>query len=57
MVPELLITAPRVVPATGEPAVFEPGYVLVSDGRVAEVAGGPPTPLMSSSAAGTSCRV
>ena len=42
MVPELLITAPRVVPGTGEPAVFEPGYVPVTGGRVAEAAGGPP---------------
>jgi N-acetylglucosamine-6-phosphate deacetylase len=41
-VPELLITAPRVVPGTGEPAVAEPGYVRVAGGRVAEVAGGAP---------------
>src|SRR5207253_10570654 len=34
---ELLITAPRVVPGTGEPAILEPGYVLVTDGRVAEI--------------------
>jgi N-acetylglucosamine-6-phosphate deacetylase len=40
--PELLITAPRVVPGTGEPAVVEPGYVRVAGGRVAEVAGGAP---------------
>jgi N-acetylglucosamine-6-phosphate deacetylase len=39
---ELLITAPRVVPGTGEPTIFEPGYVLVTDGRVAEVGGGTP---------------
>jgi N-acetylglucosamine-6-phosphate deacetylase len=39
---ELLITAPRVVPGTGEPAILEPGYVLVIDGRVAEVGGGTP---------------
>jgi N-acetylglucosamine-6-phosphate deacetylase len=39
---ELLITAPRVVPGTGEPAILEPGYVLVTDGRVAEVGGGTP---------------
>jgi len=39
---ELLITAPRVVPGTGEPAVLEPGYVLVDGGVVAEAAGGPP---------------
>ena len=40
--PELLITAPRVVTGTSEPAVLEPGYVLIADGRVAEAAGGPP---------------
>jgi imidazolonepropionase-like amidohydrolase len=39
---ELLITAPRVVPGTGEPAILEPGYVLVTDGRVAEVGRGTP---------------
>ena len=39
---ELLITAPRVVPGTGEPAILEPGYVLVTDGLVAEAAGGVP---------------
>jgi N-acetylglucosamine-6-phosphate deacetylase len=39
---ELLITAPRVVPGTGEPTVLEPGYVLVTDGRVAEVGRGTP---------------
>jgi N-acetylglucosamine-6-phosphate deacetylase len=39
---ELLITAPRVVPGTGEPAILEPGYVLVAGGLVVEVAGGPP---------------
>ena len=42
MAGELLITAPRVVPGTGEPAILEPGYVLVTDGRVAEVGGGTP---------------
>jgi N-acetylglucosamine-6-phosphate deacetylase len=42
MAPEILITAPRVVPGAGEPAILEPGYVLVADGRVAEVAGGRP---------------
>ena len=40
--PELLISAPRVVPGTGQPGVLEPGYVLVTGGRVAEVAAGPP---------------
>jgi N-acetylglucosamine-6-phosphate deacetylase len=39
---ELLITAPRVVPGTLEPAILEPGYVLVTDGRVAEVGRGTP---------------
>src|SRR5215475_12757456 len=38
----MLIAAPRVVPGTGEPGILEPGYVLVTDGRVAEVGGGPP---------------
>ena len=42
MVPELLIAAPRVVPGTGEPGILEPGYVLVTGGRVTEVAAGPP---------------
>jgi imidazolonepropionase-like amidohydrolase len=42
MVPQLLIAAPRVVPGTGPPGVLEPGYVLVTGGRVAEVAAGPP---------------
>src|SRR6516225_2753285 len=40
--PELLITAPRVVPGTGRPALCEPGYVLVTGGVVAEAGGGPP---------------
>jgi N-acetylglucosamine-6-phosphate deacetylase len=39
---ELLIVAPRILPGTPEPAVLEPGYVLVTDGLVTEVAGGPP---------------
>ena len=38
----MLITAPRVVPGTGELAILEPGYVLVTDGRVAEVGRGAP---------------
>ncbi len=29
----MLITAPRVVPGTGEPAILEPGYVLVTASR------------------------
>jgi N-acetylglucosamine-6-phosphate deacetylase len=40
--PELLITAPRVVPGAGEPAVCEPGYVLVAGGVVAGAGAGPP---------------
>jgi N-acetylglucosamine-6-phosphate deacetylase len=52
----LLITAPRVVPGTPESAVFEPGYVLVSDGRVAEAAGGPP-PREPDLALGSGCLV
>jgi hypothetical protein len=53
---ELLITAPRVVPGMGEPAILEPGYVLVTDGRVAEVGGGTPHGgLISRWAPGTSC--
>jgi len=40
--PELLITAPRVLPGTGGPAAFAPGYVLIDRGVVAEAAGGPP---------------
>ena len=42
MAGELLITAPRVVPGAGEPAILEPGYVLVTDGRVTEVGRGTP---------------
>jgi N-acetylglucosamine-6-phosphate deacetylase len=38
----LLITAPRVVPGTGEPAILEPGCVLVTGGRIAEVGRGTP---------------
>ncbi len=38
----MLITATRVVPGTGGPAILEPGYVRVTDGRVAEVGGGVP---------------
>jgi len=41
-VPQLLITAPRVVPGTPGRAVLEPGYVLLTGGLVTEVAGGPP---------------
>ncbi|HYB88969.1 MAG TPA: N-acetylglucosamine-6-phosphate deacetylase [Streptosporangiaceae bacterium] len=52
----LLITAPRVVPATSGPAVLEPGYVLIADGRVAEAAGGPP-PRDPDLALGSGCLV
>jgi len=38
----LLITAPRVVPGTGELAILEPGYVLVTAGPVARVGRGAP---------------
>jgi N-acetylglucosamine-6-phosphate deacetylase len=41
-VPELLIAAPRVVPGADGPGILEPGYVRITGGRVAEVAGGPP---------------
>jgi N-acetylglucosamine-6-phosphate deacetylase len=56
MVPELLIAAPRVVPGTGQPSVLEPGYVLVTGGRVAEVAAGPP-PRSPDLALGSGCLV
>jgi N-acetylglucosamine-6-phosphate deacetylase len=56
MVPPLLIAAPRVVPGTGEPGILEPGYVLVTDGRVAEVAAGPP-PRSPDLALGSGCLV
>jgi N-acetylglucosamine-6-phosphate deacetylase len=39
---DLLISAPRVVPAMPGTEVLEPGYVAVAGGRVAEVAPGPP---------------
>jgi len=38
----VLITAPRVIPAVPGGAVLEPGYVVVSRGRIAEVGAGPP---------------
>ncbi len=45
--PGLLMTAPRVVPATGgtgpDPAVLEPGYVLADGGRITAVGAGPPS--------------
>jgi N-acetylglucosamine-6-phosphate deacetylase len=37
-----LIAAPRVIPAAGEHAVLEPGYVAITDGRITEVGAGPP---------------
>lgn len=39
---DLLISAPRVVPATPGAGVLEPGYVAVSGGRISAVAAGPP---------------
>src|SRR5204863_8668805 len=42
VVPEFVIAAPRGWPVTGEPGILEPGYVQFTDGRVAEVADGPP---------------
>ena len=39
---DLLISAPRVVPATPGTGVLEPGYVAVSGGRISAVAAGPP---------------
>lgn len=42
MAGELLIVGPRVVPGTGEPALFEPGYVVTVGGLVTEVGAGPP---------------
>jgi N-acetylglucosamine-6-phosphate deacetylase len=56
LVSGLLITAPRVVPGTSGPAVLEPGYVLIADGRVAEAAGGPP-PRDPDLALGSGCLV
>jgi N-acetylglucosamine-6-phosphate deacetylase len=38
----VLITAPRVIPAVPGVAVLEPGYVVVSHGRIAETGAGPP---------------
>jgi N-acetylglucosamine-6-phosphate deacetylase len=39
---DLLVAAGRLVPAIPGSGVLAPGYVLISGGRVAEVAGGPP---------------
>jgi N-acetylglucosamine-6-phosphate deacetylase len=41
-VPDLLISAPRVVPARPGAGVLEPGYVAVTGGRISAVAAGPP---------------
>jgi N-acetylglucosamine-6-phosphate deacetylase len=38
----VLITAPRVIPATAGSGILEPGYVTIRDGLVAAVAAGPP---------------
>ena len=40
--PPLLITAPRVIPATAGPVILEPGYVGVAGGLITEVGQGPP---------------
>jgi N-acetylglucosamine-6-phosphate deacetylase len=39
---ELVLTAPRLIPATAGSGVLSPGYVLVRDGRVAQAGSGPP---------------
>ncbi len=39
---DLLISAPRVIPAMAGAGVLEPGYVAVTGGRVSAVAAGPP---------------
>jgi N-acetylglucosamine-6-phosphate deacetylase len=38
----VLITAPRVIPATAGSGILEPGYLTIRDGLVAAVAAGPP---------------
>jgi N-acetylglucosamine-6-phosphate deacetylase len=38
----VLITAPRVIPAAPGDAVLEPGYVVISHGRIAEIGAGSP---------------
>lgn len=38
----MLITAPRVIPAEPDAAVFAPGYVLIRDGRIAAAGPGQP---------------
>jgi N-acetylglucosamine-6-phosphate deacetylase len=41
-VADLLISAPRVIPAASGTGVLEPGYVAVTAGRISAVAAGPP---------------
>lgn len=41
-VPDVLISAPRVVPAVAGAGVLEPGYVAITGGRVSAVGAGPP---------------
>jgi N-acetylglucosamine-6-phosphate deacetylase len=41
-VADLLISAPRVIPAAGGTGVLEPGYVAVTAGRISAVGAGPP---------------
>ena len=38
----MLITAPRVIPATGRAGLLAPGYVSIADGRITGVGAGPP---------------
>jgi N-acetylglucosamine-6-phosphate deacetylase len=38
----MLITAPRVIPATGRSGILAPGYVSIADGRIAGVGAGLP---------------
>jgi N-acetylglucosamine-6-phosphate deacetylase len=38
----MLITAPRVIPATGRAGILAPGYVALADGRITGVGAGPP---------------
>ena len=38
----MLITAPRVIPATGRSGILAPGYVSIADGHIAGVGAGPP---------------
>jgi N-acetylglucosamine-6-phosphate deacetylase len=38
----MLITAPRVIPATGQSGLLAPGYVSIAGGRITGVGAGPP---------------